>query len=56
MAQDPTAEYVEEFSAIIEDGRLELAVDLPVSPSACITPGSVFTISITDASLQGLEG
>ena len=54
--QDPAAGYVEEFSAVIADGRLELQVELPVSPTACIAPGSLFTISITGASLQGLEG
>ena len=56
MTQDPAAEYVEEFSAVIADGRLELQVELPVSPTAFIAPGSLFTISITSASLQGLEG
>ena len=56
MIQDPTAEYVEEFSAVVEDGRVQLQVELPVSPGAYIAPGSVFTISITDASLQDLEG
>ena len=54
--QDPTAEYVEEFSTVIEDGRNQLRVELPVSPGAYIAPGSVFTISITDAALQDLEG
>ena len=54
--QDPTAEYVEEFSTVFEDGRNQLRVELPVSPDAYIAPGSVFTISITDAALQDLEG
>ena len=56
MFQDPTVEYVEEFSTVFEDGRNQLRLELPVSPDAYIAPGSVFTISITDATLQDLEG
>jgi G-protein coupled receptor 98 len=52
---DPAAGHVEEFSTVIEDGRLELQVELPVSSDAYIAPGTLFTIAITEASLQDLE-
>ena len=38
------------------DGRLEQQVTLPISSDAYLAPDSVFTVSITEASLQDLEG
>lgn len=56
LLQEPTAEYVEEFSTVIVDGRSEQQVLLPISSGAYIAPGSIFTINITEATLQNLEG
>lgn len=47
---------MEDFSTVIVDGRLEQQVVLPVVSDAYIAPGAVFNITITDATLQGIEG
>lgn len=56
LSQEPTAQYVEEFSTVIVDGRSEQQVVLPISSGAYIAPGSIFIINITEAELQNLEG
>ena len=54
--QNPTAEYVAELSTVIMDGQQEQQVRLPIASNAYIAPGSVFSITITEVSLQDLEG
>ena len=54
--QDSTADYVAELSTVIADGQQEQQVRLPIASTAYIAPGSVFSISISEVSLQDLEG
>ena len=56
ILQDPTLEYVEEFSTIMVSGQREQQVALPIASDAYLAPGSNFTIAISEAVLQDLEG
>ena len=55
-SQDPNADYIAELSTVIADGQQEQQVRLPIASTAYIAPGSVFSITISEVSLQDLEG